>query len=115
MIDILFGDDYDMELGSDGDLILTTENNSLAQRLTHILKFHLKEWFLNTSEGIPYAEVIFEAGVSLEQINGILYDRVKAVAEVRIINYLNVVKESGTRKGVVTLLVNDTVEVEVKI
>jgi hypothetical protein len=115
MIDIYFGEDYDMGLGSDGDLILTTEENSLPQRLTHILKLHFKEWFLNITEGIPYAEVIFEAGIPLEQIHSILYDRIKAVDEVRVINYLNVIKESGTRKGIVTLLVNDTVEVEVKL
>lgn len=70
LYDIFFNDDNDMELDG-ADLAFADENNIVKQRLTLRLQFLLEEWFLDTTKGIPYTQVVFAQNSSLDDVYAI--------------------------------------------
>jgi hypothetical protein len=76
-IDLMFGEDGDLELGPDGDLQFTTGPDAVRQLLQHRLNLIKGEWFLDLDAGVPYFE---REGVSADQaLLGQTFDRQKAL------------------------------------
>lgn len=66
----------------DNDLSLTTDRDKVAQELSIRLQFYLAEWFLDNTVGIPYLQVVFQKGVSLQTINSIFISEINRAEDV---------------------------------
>ena len=116
MTDIYLDNNHDISLGSTGDLRLTVEDEKLKQRLTVYLQFLLGEWFLDTTQGIPYIQVIFESTASdLSSVSALLRAEIKRIDGVQVINDLSIQLDRDKRELSVSLTVNSEVTVEVSI
>ena len=74
--DIGFNEEHDMFIvGS--DISFAEETDIVKQRLTIRLQFILEEWFLDVTAGMPYTQIIFDQGTSLEDLYSIFYNEVK--------------------------------------
>jgi len=115
MTDIYLNTNHDVVL--DGrDLRLTTEDEDLVQRLTIKLQFLLNEWFLDTSKGLPYTQLIFEEGVNnLERLQSIFRTEIINTEGVEKINSLDLSIDRDEKTLTIKLQVNQTVNVEVTI
>jgi len=98
----------DLKLDAFGDLDITsgkltlilTEQELLAQKLGILFKSFQGEWFLDTSYGIPYTQVILKKGTPKELIDSILFKAINGYTEVtNIVSF-----KSTVTKGVYSLL-----------
>jgi len=67
MTDFYFDSGYDMSLEG-ADIAFTNDDNEVVQRLESRLQFILGEWFLDNTAGLPYPQLIFEAGTSIDDV-----------------------------------------------
>ena len=58
----------------DGDLSLISDDGSIRQNLKQRLMLFLGEWFLETSQGVPYYQYILVKNVNLDLIESTLKD-----------------------------------------
>jgi len=115
MPDIYLNTNHDIVL--DGrDLKITTEDEDLVQRLKIKLQFLLDEWFLDTSKGLPYTQLIFEEGINdLSRLQSIYRTEILNTEGVDKINSLDLSIDRDERTLTITLQVNQTVSVEVTV
>lgn len=112
-MDIFFDANHDMTL-KNRDIRFTDPIEDLVQRLTIHLQFLLGEWFLDTSEGIPYAQTIFESSASdLKGIYVLFRVQIKNIEGVEKIDELEIDLNRDSRKLTINLKVNGSTEVEV--
>ncbi len=64
----------DLEIGSDGDLIIVDGIDAIAQHLRIRFQFFLGEWFLNRLLGVPYFEEILRKAPDLNVVQSIFRD-----------------------------------------
>lgn len=83
---------YDLAMNmSDGDLLIDDTGNLLvidnaervAQQIHISLRFWLGEWFLDTSQGVPYFEYILVKNPNLAHVTQVLSEAITAVEGVR--------------------------------
>lgn len=114
-MDIFFDENHDMTL-LNRDIRFTTEDEDIKQRITIYLQFFLSEWFLDVSKGVPYTQIIFEAGKNdLQTVYAILRREVINIDGVETINSLTIDLNGDSRKLTVNLEVNGGIAVEVTI
>lgn len=79
MTAVKLDDTGDIELDN-GNLVLTTNDSDdeIIQRLRGRLQLFLGEWFLNTSIGIPYLQLVYRKGVDPEIISNYFKDEILA-------------------------------------
>ena len=73
--DLKLDDTYDLDM-SNGDLVLTTEADEVAQSASIRLLFIQAEWFFDYTLGIPWLDGMFTMATSYEQKQKILKDTV---------------------------------------
>ena len=74
-------DDND-DLAIENNKFVFTENNSdeeIRQRLLQALRFFLAEWFLDTSQGLPYFQAIFVKGTPADIVEAAFKDAIIGV------------------------------------
>lgn len=63
----------------DGDLMLIDNAERVAQQILITLRFWYGEWFLNTTEGVPYLEYILVKNPNLAHVRQILTEAIESV------------------------------------
>ena len=105
-MDFYFDEDYDMTLDG-SDIAFTDDDNKVDQRLTTRLQFILEEWFLDVRVGLPYPQLIFEAGTSIDEVYNALRNVIKNTDGVEKINSLVLTPNADERTLLVEFSVND--------
>lgn len=114
-MDIYLDDDHDITL-LNRDLRMTTSDEDVRQRLDINLQFLFEEWFLDTSVGIPYTQVIFESNFNdINALQTSFRNLIKDIEGVVTIDQLDLVLNRDERTLTITLKVNGNVELEVVI
>ena len=78
-------EDIAMDVGTndlilkDGDLMLIDNAERVAQQILITLRFWYGEWFLNTTEGVPYLEYILVKNPNLAHVRQILTEAIESV------------------------------------
>lgn len=76
MSDIKLGSNHDLVIVN-GDLVILPDSvDSIIQDLDQALLEFLGEWFLDTSQGLPYYQSIFVKNPNLNLIEGIIQNRI---------------------------------------
>ena len=109
MTDFYFNDAYDMSLDG-SDIAFTDDDNKVVQRLATRLQFITGEWFLDITAGLPYPEIIFEAGTSIDEVYNLLRDKIKNTDGVEKINSLTLTPDTEARSLAVSFSVNNDIE-----
>lgn len=112
MTDFYFDNNYDMSL-EDADIRFTNDDNKVVQRLTSRLQFIVDEWFLDTTAGLPYPQIIFEAKTSIEDVYNLLRDKIANTDGVDKINSLILTPNTDERSLLVSLSVNQDTTLEI--
>jgi hypothetical protein len=111
MVDIYFNENYDMTL-LNRDMRITTESEIVAQRLETRLQFIFGEWFLDTSQGLPYPQNIFEEGLlNTDALYALFRTEIANTPGVTNINSLTLDINRDERELTINLEVNDGVTV----
>jgi hypothetical protein len=105
-MDFYFGSDYDMTLDG-GDIAFTDSDNEVEQRLLSRLQFIKGEWFLDVTAGLPYPQIIFEAGTSLDDIYALLSQKIKDTDGVETLDNLNITVNADERNITVEFSINN--------
>ncbi len=78
MSDLKMNDQNDL-LIENGDLSLVDGSDAIAQDLQQTMQLWLGEWFLDTTKGIPYRQVILVKNADLNLIQATLTNAARAV------------------------------------
>jgi len=97
MADIKLDDSGDIEIGTDGDLILVTGLDAIRQDLETRLKFFRGEWDLDTRLGIPYFDEILIKAPDLNVVRSLFRDAILSTAGVLRLTRLDLDYEGTTR------------------
>lgn len=89
--------DYDLEL-SNGDLVLTVESDAIRQHVQQRLWTFFAEWFLDTSVGVPYYQLILVKSPSLDNVEGILRETILATPGISELNSFVLDYDNATRQ-----------------
>lgn len=87
---------------STGTLQIVTSRNACAQRLRNAFEIALGEWFLDTRQGVPYIEIIFEMGTPKLVISRIFQDVILRDKEISNILDFDFVVDRQARSGAFT-------------
>lgn len=113
-MDYYFDETYDMTLLGN-DLRLTTESEEVAQRLEVRLQFIFGEWFLDTSQGLPYPQNIFEEGLlNTDALYALFRTEILNTPGVVTINSLTIDINRDERELTINLEVNDGVTITIE-
>lgn len=82
----------------DGDILLISHAERVAQQIKIKLKFFLGEWFLDTRGGIPYIELILVKNPNLTHVRSIFRQQISSVDDVISVNSLNLYLNSQKRE-----------------
>lgn len=96
-MDIALDADGDIDLSS-GDARLCDGLEAIAQHLKVRLRFIRGEWHLNTDEGVPYFEEIFEVGADLRVVESIIRRVVLGTAGITAITTMRLAPDYATRE-----------------
>lgn len=82
----------------DGDLKLIDYAERVAQQIKIALKFMLGEWFLDTSQGVPYLEYVLVKNPNMTHIRSIFRECIADVDGVSAVNSLTLDYDRENRK-----------------
>lgn len=70
----------------DNDLMIIDNAERVAQQILITLRFWLGEWFLDTTQGVPYLEYILVKNPNINHVRQILTEAILSVEGVQTIN-----------------------------
>lgn len=82
---------------STNDLILIDGSKAIAQHLSIRLQFFLGEWFLDTTQGIPYFQEILTKDFDLETVQLIFSDTITTTPGVQSLEEFNLQLNNANR------------------
>lgn len=88
---------YDLEL-TNGDLVLTEKSDAIRQHVRQRLWTFFAEWFLDTSVGVPYYQVILVKNPSLANVEGVLQQEILATPGITELLAFELDYDSATRE-----------------
>lgn len=97
MADLKLDANGDLEIGSDGDLIIVTGIDAIAQHWGIRLQFFRGEWFLDTRLGIPYFEEVLIKAPDLNVVQSLLREATRKTPGVIAINSFELGFDGVTR------------------
>lgn len=103
-MDLLLDESGDLAL-VDGDLVMVSGVDEIAQRLRIRLRLFAGEWFLAPDAGVPYFERILGQKISKAALLSILREQVLACPGVASIETLDADVDGARRSVTVTLSV----------
>ena len=68
-----------------GDILMIDNAERCAQQIQITLRFWLGEWFLNTTEGVPYLEYILVKQPNVAHIRQIITEQIQSVEGVKAV------------------------------
>ena len=68
-----------------GDILMIDNAERCAQQIAITLRFWLGEWFLNTTDGVPYLEYILVKQPNMAHIRQILTEQIQSVEGVKAV------------------------------
>ena len=74
----------------DGDLLLIDNAERCAQQILISLQFWYGEWFLNTSEGVPYLEYILIKNPNIAHVRQVLTEAIEQVEGVQSVDSMTI-------------------------
>lgn len=74
----------------DGDLMLIDDAERVAQQILISLRFWYGEWFLNTSEGVPYLEYILIKNPNIAHVRQVLTEAIEQVEGVQSVDSMTI-------------------------
>lgn len=86
----------------DGDLVLTTGVEAIAQFVAQRVKTFLGEWFLDTTEGIPYFEKAFKKNPNIIEVEAMIKDVIMKTPGIIELTAFSFDFNSPTRVGTLT-------------
>jgi hypothetical protein len=92
----------------DGDLVLISDAERVAQQIKIKLKSFLGEWFLDTTYGVPYWEDILIKNPSLDHIRNILRQQILDVDDVFAVTALSLTLNNQSRTLTVDFVAETT-------
>lgn len=96
-MDLQLDDSGDLAI-TDGNLVLLEDNAAIRQHIRIALNMYRGEWFLNTSEGVPWIQTIFRKGTSLAVVTAVLRNAILAVPGVTEIKTFDVAFDATARR-----------------
>ena len=107
---------YDLALNVDSwdlvfhnnDLMLIDNAERIGQQIKITLQFWFKEWFLDTTQGIPYLEHICVKNPNLQHIRQIFREAIQSVPDVDSVTELTLNVNAKERILSVTYTANTT-------
>jgi hypothetical protein len=97
-MDLKLDDNGDLEIGTDGDLVLVTGIDAIAQDLKTRLLFFKGEWDLDTRLGVPYFEEILKKAPDLNVVRSIYNDVITSTEGVLFVDDLTLEYDGPTRR-----------------
>ena len=83
------GEDYDLQISTNGIIGIISNKEQLAQKLTQRFKLFFAEWFLDTTIGVPYFGNILGEHANNDIIVQILTDEILKESEVTDVININ--------------------------
>jgi len=74
----------------DGDLLLIDNAERCAQQILISLRFWYGEWFLNTTEGVPYLEYILIKNPNIAHVRQVLTEAIEQVDGVQSVDSMTI-------------------------
>lgn len=94
---------HDLVLQDQGDgtfdLVLISNAEGVAQNIKMAILLWLNEYFLDTTQGVPYENDIFIKNPSLSTIRSILTAEIAKCDHVIAVDYVNIEPLDGTRQS----------------
>lgn len=81
----------------DGDIMMIDDAARIAQQILITLRFWLGEWFLNTTEGVPYLEYILVKQPNMAHIRQILTEQIQSVEGVKAVTNMELTFDQRER------------------
>lgn len=81
-----------------GDIMMIDNAERVAQQILITLRFWLGEWFLNTTDGVPYLEYILIKRPNLSHIQQILTEQIQSVEGVKAVTAMTLDFDQQARK-----------------
>lgn len=72
----------------DRDLMVIDNAERVAQQIVIQLRFFYGEWFLDTSDGVPYFEYVLVKNPNLNHVRQVIREAIEKVPEVSKINFI---------------------------
>lgn len=90
---------------NNNDLMVIDNAERVAQQILITLRFWLGEWFLDTTQGVPYLEYILIKNPNENHIRQILTDAILSVEGVETVDNMELDFDTRNRKMAVTYTV----------
>ena len=100
---------HDIALSKTNDLVLIDGAERIRQQIKVTLLTFFGEWFLDTTFGIPYLEIILIKNPRRAEIENVLRQKVRDVPGVSAVPSVEIEVDAETRQGRITL---DGIETE---
>ena len=92
----------------DGDIMMIDNAERVAQQIAITLRFWSGEWFLNTTDGVPYLEYILVKQPNMAHIRQILTEQIQSVEGVKAVTDMELTFDQRER----SLLVEYTADTD---
>ena len=91
-----------------GDILMIDNAERVAQQIQITLRFWLGEWFLNTTDGVPYLDYILVKQPNMAHIRQILTEQIQSVEGVKAVTDMELTFDQRKR----SLLVEYTADTD---
>ena len=92
----------------DNDCMMIDNAERVAQQILITLRFWYGEWFLNTTDGVPYLEYILVKQPNMAHIRQILTEQIQSVEGVKVVTDMELTFDQRER----SLLVEYTADTD---
>lgn len=108
MIDLKISDTTNDLILTDGDLTLIMDSDQIRQAVKQALQTFLGEWFLNTTQGIPYYQTVFTQNPNLDIVQATLTNAILSVPGIVQLTSFDFTFDNGLRKLNITFEAKST-------